>query len=672
MSNIKSSISWLKEKFSDNRWLCFAICISGLVLYLRSLSFDYTGLDDIPIVLDRNEELRNLGIRLFFRDFFLTGVPTSASFYRPLALFPFVIASWAAGTSLWAYHLSTLIMHIAAGLSIFFLFLRLGSGKNASFIASLVFMCSPAAAGSVGFISNIPYPMLAAFASLSFIFGIDYIEEKKKRAFFLHLLFFAMAMFTVESAIGFVPAFLFYLLFASACKEKKEKIKLLVSVSSGYFIIFAIWFVMRRITIGAAVPQNVIGTSMHNIPSLFAMVRNFFLPFFMRPLAHVGLSASIIPGVAFAAALVLLPFSVYVKEKRIYAAGAVFFASFAFPTILSSYEFNDMPHRLYMPSIGLLMMLLQTDWRKLLFKKHYIAAAAFIAMNIACSVRILGYYSGGEKFWNKVIDDNPGYVQGLLGLMESFQRKGEHGKAIEIIEDLMKTDSANPEYKFLYAGELISVKRLQEASDALKNLVMEVPKEPAYLSLYANLLREMGDNEKSAFMYRKCLDAAPDYQQCHYGYGHYLLSSSKWKEAEMEYRIALSVNPDSRLISKFDYAQCRKNLSYTILKQAEEEKALSAVLSRIKDAVFFSPAADVYEHSAYILMEKGEYEASERMFVLSLNDEPGRISSAIGAGIAAAKAGNVHKAEEYLRIAQKIDPENAKAKEILEKIKLFL
>ena len=672
MSNIKSFILWFKERFSDTGGMCIAICMTTIILYIRSLSFDYTGLDDIPIVFDRNEELRKLGIGLFFRDFFLTGVPTSASFYRPLALFPFIIASWMAGTSLWAYHLSTLLMHMAAGLSVFFLFFSLGGGKKVSFIASIVFICSPAAAGSVGFVSNIPYPMLAAFVSLSFIFGIEYIKKKKNTMFFLHLLFFAMAMFTVESAIGFVPAFLFYLFFASSCKEKNEKIRNLVSFSVSYLIILASWFIFRRMVIGGAVPQNVIGTSVHNLPSLFAMLRNFFLPFFMRPLAHVGLSASIIPGVAFAAALVLLPFSVYVKEKRIYAAGAVFFISFAFPTILSGYEFNDMPHRLYMPSIGLLIMLLQIDWISLLCKKHYIFAVAFITMNMVCSVRILGYYSGGEKFWSKIIEDNPEYVQGYRGLMEAFQRKGEHGKALDIIETLIKKYPDNPEYKFLYAGELVSVKRLQEATDVLENLVINYPSEPAYLSNYANLLREMGDNEKSVFMYRKCLDVAPDYQQCHYGYGHYLLSSSRWKEAESEYRISLSVNSDPRFISRFDYAQCRKNLSYTILKQAELEKELSVVLSRIKDAVVFSPDADVYEHAAYILIEKGEYEASEKMFVLALNAEPGRITSATGAGLAAAKAGNVHRAEEYLHIALKIDPENAKAREILEKIRPFL
>jgi len=613
------------------------------------------------------------------RVFFLLPGKSAEYFYRPLALLPWTLAAKTAGTSLWIYHLENVLLNMAAAVSFFFLLEKLGNSVKKSFLASLIFISGTASAAIAGFAPNLSYPLLLTLMNLSFLSGICFLGTNSKSHLFCHVFFFALGLFTLETGIGFVPVFLFYVLFVHEsnipleeyCSNHPDRIRKQAAVLAClYAAVFAAWFIMRRLAVGGGLPANAGSAALANIPALFSPLNNFFMPFMARPLARAGYSAAMILGAAIAAALALLPLRrQLVINRRLYALGGIVYLCFLVPSMLSVFEFNDMPHRGYIPCAGLLIMLSQINWDKLVANSRIrrTGVFAFILFSALFSQRLCSYYSSGDSFWKKAMSDYPGYHASYYQIINLRQFSGDYAAAAETAEKLLEMNPQNHYARFIYASNLANSGEKTKAEAEFLKTIEETGGNPKYLSAYGMFLQEAGRMAEAENAFRKAVAADYLYQAGHYNYGNFFLSQGKWQEAEKEYRAALSSEKDIISVN-VDEADCRKKLAYVILRQAENAKNNEEMFLMAAEAVKNAPYPEVYEHSAYLLMEKNEYAAAEKMFIFALNAEPGRISSAIGAGIAAAKAGNIPKSAEYLRMALKIDPENAKAKEILEKI----
>ncbi|MBO4555486.1 MAG: tetratricopeptide repeat protein, partial [Elusimicrobiales bacterium] len=291
----------------------------------------------------------------------------------------------------------------------------------------------------------------------------------------------------------------------------------------------------------------------------------------------------------------------------------------------------------------------------------------FLLLSAIASFRLGNFYSGGLVFWQRVLADNPGYKDAYYQIINIHQFQGDYDAAAEAAKKVLDLNPSDLQSNFLYAVHLSNAGKKDVAEKEFLKIINLSGGNPEYLSVYGKFLEELGRLPEAEKALKKAAESAPDYQKSRYNYGTFLLSQQKWKEAEIELRAALSAKKDILSVN-IDEDSCRKKLAYVILRQAENAADNASMSAMAAEAADIAPFPEVYEHSAYLLMDKKEYAAAEKMFVFALTGDPGRVSSAIGAGIAAAKAGNISKSEHYLLLALKIDPENEKAKEILEKI----
>ena len=353
-----------------------------------------------------------------------------------------------------------------------------------------------------------------------------------------------------------------------------------------------------------------------------------------------------------------------------YLLGAAIYILFMLPPMLSSFEFNDMPHRGYVPYAGIIIMLLQIQFGRIIGHRLTIAfMTMFIAISAAAAINIGGFYSDGIVFWKKVLADNPEHLNAYYQIINIQQYQGDYAGAAETAKKIIDISPDDSRAIYAYAENLYDS---GNAAIAEKEFVKAIEKSnlnPAYVYGYGTFLKKIGRLNEAETQYKKAISIAPDNQNAHLMYADYLLSEGRWQEAEKEYLVGFALKSEN---INLDISKHKKNCAYAMLKQAEKISDNDKFIAKISEAVSISSDAEVYESSAYLLLERGYYDASMKLFILALQTEPGRLPSALGAAVSAAKIGDFEKSKKYALIALKIEPENAKAKEIMEKIIPYL
>lgn len=686
MNKIKS---FLADIFHNEKYIPAAFVVTGLLFFCAALGFDYTGLDDEYLILGKNRELRGLDIISLFRsDFFLIGGGVQGLFYRPLALLPWVLAAKAAGPALWLYHLENIVLHTAAAVSFYFLLKKTGASVFNSVFATALFMLQPAGAAIAGFTPNLSYPLLLTLLNLSFISGINYLERREKTALALHILFFIAGMFTLETALGFIPVFLFYAFFVygesdsenSVRHSGKGSVKAALTACCFYLAVFVIWFAVRRAATGGAMPDRSFSVIWNNFPALFAALQNFFFPFSVKPLSSAAFSAGIIPGVLAAAALLYMPFSGFVRNIKMFNFGVIFFLFFLLPSLLSGYEFNNMPHRVYIPSAGLLIALSEIEWRRLIPARFIpVAAVTVLTVFVCSSLSLLFCYRDVETFWNRVVKDNPHSETAHMQLVTIYHDEARYQEAAKASFDFIQTAPENRIARSWYAVNLGLSGLYEQAEEKFRSFLNATPDDTNLRTAYAEFLVDRERNKEAEREYRKAIENAPENPYVRFSYGNYLLSVRQWQAAEKELRAALDFimrTPRGTFAALNSYKfldQWRENLAIVILERVRTEirsggRTPADISKDINEAVNLSPSAAVYEKGADMLLAEKDYKGAIKMYSTAMEMEPSRSSAALGAGVASVYSGDLKGAARYFNIALEVDPEHRQAKLYLDEV----
>ena len=211
MSKIKSFII---NHFNLSVFLILMVVTFSL--YGKSLFFDWTYYDDDVLIIDKQEffSLSNIKNIMFTTVF----GQEEDKFCRPVLNLTFLCEKYLYGIKPFGYHFTNVIIHLFAVFSIF-LFLTLRYDKKKTLILCLLFLCHPAITQAVAWIPGRNDSLLTLFLVLSCYFFIKYTDTSKFLNLFLYFIFFALALFTKETAIV-APIFCF-----SVLVYKKKGIK---------------------------------------------------------------------------------------------------------------------------------------------------------------------------------------------------------------------------------------------------------------------------------------------------------------------------------------------------------------------------------------------------------------------------------------------------------------
>jgi len=171
------------------------------------------------------------------------------------------------------------VVHIITSCLVYLMFIKMDYKKELSFFFGLFFAVHPVLSQAIGWIPGRNDSLLALFFIASFIFFLDYFKAKKNKYLYLHLTFYALSMFTKESAL-LLPFMI--ILYTGLVKREKLFTNDLYKVYVGWGSIVVAWFFLRSIALsGGSVqytPEHILGSLWKNSPAILLYLGKVFFP----------------------------------------------------------------------------------------------------------------------------------------------------------------------------------------------------------------------------------------------------------------------------------------------------------------------------------------------------------------------------------------------------------
>jgi len=503
----------LLEKIFLKTWHpYFWIVAVAFIVYAKILTCGFNYLDDNAFILNHQFFLKNISnvFEVFKRGFFLSYQDV---YYRPLPILSFMFDAQWSGTSPLGYHMTNVIIHALNSCLLFLFFIKLKYRKDLAFFSSLIFAVHPVLTFAIANIPARTELLLGSFAFASFIAYVDLCERKKLRYFCLHLLFFAMALFTKEVAVVLI---LLYFLYSQLILRENffsfRSVKLMI----GWAVILLFWSWFRHNALHqftAFSPSQMLVSLFTYLPAAIQLTGKAVFPFNLSVFPTMR-DTTFAYGII---SLALLAIGLFLSKQKRWPHiifGFFWFISFLLlPFIVfSNLEFIS-EHRLYLPLAGFMIMLFEIDTIKAfnIKNKYYAIVIGLIILILAMiTLNYAGNFKDRITFWESAARTSPhsSFVHKNLG-------------AMYYLDGLL--DKAESEYK-------ISLKLN--------------PFEPMAHNNLGLIYLDKGMFKESEEEYKKELAINPLYDNAYFNLGLLYARENRLKEAEYLWKKTLEINPD--------------------------------------------------------------------------------------------------------------------------------
>ncbi len=525
------------EKFKPFIW----IIIIGFVFYLQAFFFDFSYLDDNNLILNNQYFLSNLSniFQSFSIDVFHI-FNHSAFYYRPLLTISFIFDYQLGGVAPFIYHFTNIWLHILSACLAFIFFKKLDYRKDFAFLFSIIFLVHPVLTQAVAWIPGRNDSLLAVFIFPTFIFFINYLKEQKIGSLILSLFFLALALFTKESAAVAIPLMLFYLLFFYRKKERKVSFKQLYFFL-GSIGIAILWFISRYIALKNSTSiglSDMIKSIYFNFPAVIQFIGKIFLPFNLNVLPTMR-DTTFIYGIISIILLAIIFFFTKTKRWNYIWFGVIWFFAFLLPSFIRPNPLlpaDFIEHRLYVPIIGIFIILLETDFiKKIDLKKKntlIITGGLILFLSIITIVHSRNFVNR-IAFWENAAQNSPHYplAHRNLGAMYYLDKnlEGAEKESKIALELNPNEEMAHNNLGLIYSSQ----NKLLEAENEYKK---EEEVNPGYDNAYFNLgllywqEKKYSDAETN---WKKTLEVNPDYTDAYNALMIYNYEQKNYKDMEL-------------------------------------------------------------------------------------------------------------------------------------------
>lgn len=423
-----------------------------LLLYAGSLNFGFTELDDSIFIRERaayNAETGNL-VKAFQQGVFHE---TNDTYFRPLLLDSFIINAMFSETEIKGYHAMNLLFHLVAVLLLFQLFRQLKIAPSTAFLLTLLYAVHPVLSQAVVWIPGRNDTMLAVFSLSFMLMALRYSHTRRWPFALAQFILLLAALFTKESAVA-IPVAFFALLICMTDVDWKGKTNIILYGS--WLLAGVCWLAVRSM---ATVKNDPLqwGSLLANLPrrSLLSVqyLGKIFLPFNLSVFPMQNQTSYLFGAIAIVALAALLYFSTE-KNMRVVIGGLAWFFILLLPVFLLPASLNeqDFEHRLYLPIVGILLVLPET----MVFKNGNMRRNAYLVLGVCVVFAVLNLFHQDKfkdpvTFWSAAVETTPesGYATMMLAA-----RIGEKDK--ERAHNLMqRAYRLNPKEKYInyYLGK---------------------------------------------------------------------------------------------------------------------------------------------------------------------------------------------------------------------------
>jgi protein O-mannosyl-transferase len=544
------------------RWPLAWIIGAGLLVYIRSIGFGFTDLDDRILIIENKDLLRSLSNlpSLFKRGVFNESQDV---YYRPVLMLSLMMDAQVAGISPKFYHAMNVFLHLLSACLFYLLLMKLkirdyamaglAAGHNitinnlTAFLLTLIFVVHPVLTQAVVWIPGRNDTLLAVFALISLFFFIKYLDEDKLQYIVLHVVFLFIAFLTKETSIVIPLVCLAYFVFI---ETERKPISKWIFIISGWLTVLSVWYILRSFyTVSKPrVMAGVLSGLDLKIKVFLGYLGKIFLPYNLSvfPIAE---DTSVISGIF---ALLLLSGIIYFSKNRNRKAiffGFSWFLLFLLPVLIIPQDVNDQnyEHRLYLPLMGILMVLSYTllfnnSGYKTIIASSLLVILIFTVINFKQAEK----FRSEMVFWKNAVKDSPHSSYALVRLGSRYYTTNKKENAEQSFASALVL---NPEERYAnyYLGKIYLEKG--KVAEAYKLLIKEELLYPGYADNLFELAHAcfMLDKKKDARKYLiKYAELRPDDTQAHNNLYLLYLEMNNYPEALKEARHLKSLGaPDA-------------------------------------------------------------------------------------------------------------------------------
>lgn len=415
-----------------------------VLIYFKTIWYGFTYLDDNILILDNISFLRNLSNTwdaFFLKVFQRSYLP----YYRPLLTISFMLDAHMSGASLISYHITNILIHITAS-GLLFVFLKgLGYQKEMSFLFSLIFAVHPVLSQGVAWVPGRNDTLLAVFALASFISLSSYLRSGKMVSYAGHILFFALALFSKETAFVMMPICILYIHLIAKEKLFSSHERVL---AMGWAIIALIWIFFRTQAVQGAKVMNYYEMAVLVIsymPAVLQFLGKIFFPFNLSVFPIIP-DTTLIYGTT--AACIVIAALVMTKNRRsnFILFGIAWAALFLMPSLIRAntrLAADFLEHRVYVPIIGCIVVLCETGAiKKLSEDKIVMRVSAAIVIMLFSVITFIHIDNFKDRFayWRNAAKTSPRSSFAHLALAIAYHDNGREDVAIEEYQKCLKLD----------------------------------------------------------------------------------------------------------------------------------------------------------------------------------------------------------------------------------------
>ncbi|MCX6267228.1 MAG: hypothetical protein NTW16_07710 [Bacteroidetes bacterium] len=399
----------IKEKHSVPFWQSsfFWLILLPAVLYAKIIFFDFTALDDQFFVVDHasfNENIGNI-FHVFNQGLF---VPKNDIYYRPVLLVDLILEYQLFGIKPWGYHLLSMLFHIISTCLLLVFLKKINIPEVTACILSLVFSVHPVLTQTVAWIPGRNDLILMILFLSTLIIIIKYFQAPSIYLLFGQFITFFLALLTKETAV-IIPLISFLVIhFVLSVRISK-----MMPIFLSWVIAVFIWYVLRATSEPAyqgMLFQEMILSGIARTPAILQYLGKIFFPFNLSAVPQFE-EITLIWGLIAIALLIMLVIVSKSYKKPLVIIGMMWYLLFLLPVLIIPKNLNDQvyEHRLYLPFVGILLVLSQTllfseKWKK---KNMIITSAAILSVLITISFIRLDCYHDRQIFWDTAVTDSP-------------------------------------------------------------------------------------------------------------------------------------------------------------------------------------------------------------------------------------------------------------------------
>jgi tetratricopeptide (TPR) repeat protein len=391
----------------------------------------------------------------------------------------------------------------------------LGYRRGVALFFSLAFVVHPALTQAVAWIPGRNDSLLALFVLAAFIPFLGFLRTGNVGMYLLHLLFFGLALFTKESALGIVPL---AVLFMVSADRKRITFKNGGLLMAGWSVLFGLWFYLRRSALQNPIHMGAgqaAASLWRNLPAVIPMSGKIIFPF--------GLSVlPVLPDMSFAygyATIALIAVALSASQGKAMPRvvfGLAWFLLFLLPSFIRpnpAILADFLEHRLYLPMVGMIIVLCEIDWLK---SKLPSGKAAFDAAGLTLAALALIAFVHSRAFADR------------LSFWQSAAATSPHSPLAH----------RNLGAMYYLDGQL------EPAEAEYRKALGLNPGEPMAHNNLGLIYVQQGRLKEAEAEYRQEMAVNPKYDNVFLNFGILCYKEGRFEEAAAFWKEAVAINPD--------------------------------------------------------------------------------------------------------------------------------